>query len=67
MKTFHNLKIKTRPHKTLNSSKGVIRNKELFQCSREEILADLKNQGEADIKRITIKKKTKQYKQTLIY
>ena len=25
MKTFHNLKIKTYPHKTLNFSKGVIR------------------------------------------
>ena len=56
MKTFHNLKIKTYPHKTLNSSKGVIRNKELSQCSREEILAELKNQGVTDIKRITIKK-----------
>ena len=52
MKIFHNLKIKTYPHKTLNSSKGVIRNKELSQCSREEILAELKNQGINDIKRI---------------
>ena len=51
MKTFHNLKIKTYPHKTLNSSKVVIRNKELSQCSREEKLAELKNQGITDIKR----------------
>ena len=56
MKTFHNLKIKTYPHKTLNSSKGVIRNNELSQCSREEIEAEVKNQGVTDIKRITIKK-----------
>ena len=42
MKIFHNLKIKTYPHKTLNSSIGVIRNKELSKCSREEILAELK-------------------------
>ena len=42
MKIFHNLKIKTYPHKTLNSSKEVIRNKELSQCSREEMLAKLK-------------------------
>ena len=56
MKTFHNLKIKTYPHKTLKSSKGVMRNKELSQCSREEILTELKNQGITDIKRITIKK-----------
>ena len=56
MKIFHNLKIKIYPHKTLNSSKGVIRNRELSQCSREEILAELKKQGVTDIKRITIKK-----------
>ena len=30
------------PHKTLNSFKGVIRNKELSRCSKEEILAKLK-------------------------
>ena len=42
MKSFHNFRIKTYPHKTLNSSKGVIRNKELSQCSKEEILAKLK-------------------------
>ena len=53
IKTFHN------PHKTLNSSKRVIRNKELSQCSREEILAGLKIQGITDIKRITIKKENK--------
>ena len=56
MKIFHHLKIKTYTHKTLNSSKGVIRNKELSQCSREEILAELKNQGVTDIKTITIEK-----------
>ena len=66
MKTFHTLKIKTYPHKTLNSSKGVIRNKELSQCSREEILAELGNQGVTDIKRITIKKEN-QTIQTHIY
>ena len=57
MNTFHTLKIKTYPHKTLNWSKRIIRNKELSQCSREEILAELKNQGVInDIKKITIKK-----------
>ena len=66
MKIFHTLKIKTYLHKTLNSSKGVIRNKELSLCPREEILAELKNQGVTDIKRITIKKGN-QTIQTLIY
>ena len=59
MKIFHNLKIKTYPHKTQNFSKRVMRNKELSQCSKEEILAELKNQGVTDIKRITIKKENK--------
>ena len=36
MKTFHTLRIKTYPLKTLNSSKVVIRNRELSQCSREQ-------------------------------
>ena len=63
MKTFHTLKIKIYPHKTLNSS---IRNRELSQCSREEILAELKNQDVTDIKRITIKKEN-QTIQTHIY
>ena len=42
MKILHNLKIKTYPHETLNSSKEVIRNWELSQYSSEEILAELK-------------------------
>ena len=66
MKTFHNLKIKAYPHKTINSSKRVLRNKKLSQCSREEILAELKNLGVTDIKRITIKKEN-QTIQRLIY
>ena len=45
MKIFRKFKIKTYPYKTLNSSKGVIRNKELSHCSREEILAELKNKA----------------------
>ena len=66
MKTFLSLKIKTYLHKTLNSSKGVIRNQELSLCPREEILAELKNQVVTDIIRITIKKEN-QTIQTLIY
>ena len=39
---FHNLKIKTYPHKTLNKSKGVVRSAELSLCSIEEIEKELK-------------------------
>ena len=67
MKTFHTLKIKTYSLKTLNSSKGVVRNKELSHCSREEILAELKNQGVTDIKRITIKKENQTNTYILIF
>ena len=42
---FHNLKVKVYPHKTLNKSKGVVRNAKLSLCSIEEIEKELKNQG----------------------
>lgn len=53
---FHDINIKTYPHPTLNSSKGVIRNKELSLCTTDEILNELKNQGVTNVKRISIKK-----------
>ena len=56
MKNFPTLKIEMYPHKTLNSTKGVIRKKELSWCSMEEISAKLIKQGITDIKRITLKK-----------
>ena len=37
MKMFHNLKVKTYSHKTLNKSKGIVRSAELSLCSIEEI------------------------------
>ena len=62
MKNFHNLKVKTYPHKTLSSSKGVIRNKEHTLCSREEILKKPKRNWQKNFHQ-----KIKQYKQTLVY
>ena len=47
LKTFHNLKCKTYSHEKFNTSKGVIRNKELTQ---DEIKTALEKQGSQTIK-----------------
>ena len=38
--TFHNIPVKTYPHKSQNVSKGVVRRKELYLCTIEEIKKD---------------------------
>lgn len=60
MKNFHSIKIKAYPHKTLNTSKGVIRSPELSLCSIDEIKEELKDQGVIDIKRISIRREEHQ-------
>ena len=52
----HNLKCKVYPHKKLNTSKEVIRNKELFLAILEETHAALGKQGVTYYKRITIRR-----------
>ena len=47
--------IRIAPHRRLNSSKGVIRCRELNQCAEEEILEELKDQGVTDVKCCTRK------------
>ena len=42
------------PHKSLNTSKGVILCKELVDCTKEEILSELKEQSVKDIFNITV-------------
>ena len=51
MTKFCNISVKTNPHKSLNVSKGVVRSKELFLCTIEEIKRELKKQGVAEVKR----------------
>ena len=53
IKMFHNIKVKTCSHKTLNKSKGVVRSAELSLCSIEEIEKELKNHGVLKAKRMT--------------
>ena len=54
MNLFVGLKIKSFPHFSLNTSKGVVRRSELSLCTLDEIKTYLKNQGVSDVKRITI-------------
>ena len=46
-------------HKTLNSSRGVIRCRELTDMSETEIRDELKTQGVVEVHRVTVKKKGK--------
>ena len=45
MKTFHNLKCKVYTHENLNTSKKIIRNKELSLVTPKEIQTALGKQG----------------------
>ena len=47
---------KVTDHKTLNSSKGIIRDKTLKMESEENILEYLKSQGVTNVKRLKIKR-----------
>ncbi|MES9881570.1 MAG: hypothetical protein ABW185_11875 [Sedimenticola sp.] len=48
--------IKVTPHKTLNYSKGIIRSRDLLDCSENEILSNLSDQGVTDVRRISVTK-----------
>lgn len=52
--SIYNIPITVRPHGTLNSCKGVIRCRDLIDCTEEEMLAELKGQGVIAVRRIFI-------------
>ena len=56
MTLFDKTKIKSYPHQTLNSSKGVVRCRQLSLCTLDEIKSNLKQQGVSDVRRISIKR-----------
>ena len=56
MKTFFNLPVTVSEHHTLNSSKGIIRDRALKGETEENIKEYLKDQGVIAVKRFTIKK-----------
>ena len=45
MTNFHNISLKTFPHKSLSVSKGVLRSEELSLCTVEERKRELKKQS----------------------
>ena len=55
--TFFGIKVSVTEHKTLNSSKGVIRDRMLKDEKESEIIDYLKEQGVIGCKRFTIKKR----------
>ena len=62
LESFCGIKCTISPHKTLNSSKGIIRDRRLFCCSEEEIKENLASQGVTHVKRITIRRDKEQVK-----
>ncbi|GFX06665.1 putative RNA-directed DNA polymerase from transposon BS [Trichonephila clavipes] len=57
-KTFINSPVNIIPHKSLNTSRGVISEPDLLATSEAEILEGFSNQGVIQVRRITIKKDT---------
>ncbi|GFT51143.1 putative RNA-directed DNA polymerase from transposon BS [Trichonephila clavipes] len=57
-KTFLNSPVNIIPHKSLNTSRGVISEPDLLATSEAEILEGFSNQGVIQVRRITIKKDT---------
>ncbi|GIY89683.1 RNA-directed DNA polymerase from mobile element jockey [Caerostris darwini] len=55
-KTFLGQPIIVSPHRTLNTSRGVISEPDLVNCPESEILEGLSEQGVINVRRITIKR-----------
>ena len=55
-KEIAGIPVKVSPHRTLNTSKGVIRTQEIKNTTNEELKTQLKRQGVSDARIITIKK-----------
>ncbi|KAG1713962.1 RNA-directed DNA polymerase from mobile element jockey [Nymphon striatum] len=58
-KSFFNIPVTVSPHSSLNYSKGVIRSRELKDCSETELLQELESQGITSVKKISITKNGK--------
>ena len=54
MKTFCGLKCSVTPHKSLNTSKGIVRCPALIRQSSEHILEFMEEQGVTDVRRINV-------------
>ena len=54
MKTFYGLKCSVTPHKSLNTSKGIVHCPALIRRSNEHILEFMEEQGVTDVRRINV-------------
>ena len=52
--TFIDFPVITSPHRSLNSSRGIIRHREFKFCTDEEIQENLSSKGVTDVKRISV-------------
>ena len=55
-KTFIGQEVNIYPHKTLNSSRGVVRCRDLSYCTIEEIEENLSSQGVTAVKRVSVRR-----------
>ena len=62
IESFCDISCRVYPHKTLNTSKGIIRDRRLYCCSDEEIKENLAKQGVTNVRRILIRKNNEQVK-----
>ena len=56
MKSFDNIPVIVEPHKTLNSSRGILRCQELKMCTEEEIIEELRSRNVYNAKKLQITK-----------
>ena len=65
IKMFHTTKCRAYPHEKLNTSKGVIRSRELALATKDEIASALGKQGVTNIRRISSEKANTEFRPTL--
>ena len=63
---FAGCAVKVTAHRTMNSSKGVIRHRELARCTKEEIISEMAEQGVTDAVVINIKDNGEQRRTNIV-
>ena len=67
--SFLNIEVKCTPHRSLNSSKGVIRDhgRDLYDMSEADIVMELREQGVEEVSRFILKKDGKEIKTNTLF
>ena len=67
--SFMDIEVKATPHRSLNTSKGVIRDhgRDLFDMSENDIVLELKDQGVEGVSRFILKKDGKEIKTNTLF